>query len=140
LLNTVANKFKAPTMVSFIICTLTLLSPLSSTHVYAASPYNSGYDHGCSDAGISDPSEQYINEPGKGPSDHTHEFMGGYYAGFGSCSFSEQSNCDSSYPDVCIAPYPPDLDCPEISYKDFKVLSPDPHGFDKDNDGVGCES
>jgi hypothetical protein len=127
-------------MVAFIVCTLTLLSPLPSTQVYAASPYESGYDHGCDDAGISDISSRYINEPGKGPSDHTAEFMDGYYTGFSSCSFSEQSNCDSSYPDVCIASYPPDLDCPEISYKDFKVLSPDPHGFDKDNDGVGCES
>jgi hypothetical protein len=30
------------------------------------SPYDSGYDHGCDDAGISDPSDRYINEPGKG--------------------------------------------------------------------------
>jgi hypothetical protein len=95
------------------------LSLPSSTPVYAANPYDHGYDQGCSDAGISDASSRYINEPGKGPSDNTDEFMGGYYAGFGSCSFSGQSNCDSSYPDVCIAPYPPDLDCPEISYKDL---------------------
>jgi len=49
-------------------------------------------------------------------------------------------NCDSSYPDVCIPPYPPDLDCGEISYKNFKVLPPDPHRFDGDKDGIGCES
>ena len=49
-------------------------------------------------------------------------------------------NCDPSYPDVCIAPAPPDLDCPEIPYKDFRVLQPDPHGFDGNKDGVGCES
>jgi micrococcal nuclease len=67
--------------------------------------------------------------------------MAGYYAGFNSCSLNDTfTSCDSSYPDVCIVPYPPDLDCPEVSYKNFKVLSPDPHGFDKDNDGVGCES
>jgi len=48
--------------------------------------------------------------------------------------------CDSSYPDVCIPRYPPDLDCGEIQYANFKVLSPDPHGFDADNDGIGCES
>jgi micrococcal nuclease len=41
---------------------------------------------------------------------------------------------------VCIPPRPPDLDCGEISYRRFQVLSPDPHGFDGDNDGVGCES
>ncbi len=49
-------------------------------------------------------------------------------------------SCDPSYPDVCIAPYPPDLDCGEISYRNFKVLPPDPHRFDGDKDGIGCES
>jgi len=52
----------------------------------------------------------------------------------------ELLSCDSSYPDVCIPTYPPDLDCGEIRYANFKVLSPDPHGFDADNDGIGCES
>ena len=35
--------------------------------IYAGgkSPYESGYDHGCDDAGLS-PSDRYINEPGKG--------------------------------------------------------------------------
>lgn len=50
-----------------------------------------------------------------------------------------QSNCDSSYPDVCIPPYPPDLDCGEIGYSNFRVVQPDPHGFDRDQDGIGCE-
>jgi micrococcal nuclease len=49
-------------------------------------------------------------------------------------------NCDPSYPDFCIPPPPPDLDCPDIASKDFAVLPPDPHGFDADSDGVGCES
>jgi len=49
-------------------------------------------------------------------------------------------DCDSSYPDVCIASPPPDLDCGDISDKKFTVLSPDPHGFDRDGDGIGCES
>jgi len=49
-------------------------------------------------------------------------------------------NCDSSYPDVCIEQYPPDLDCGEISYSNFRVEGSDPHGFDGDNDGIGCES
>ena len=48
--------------------------------------------------------------------------------------------CDPSYPDVCIAPYPPDLDCGEIGYSNFSVVGDDPHGFDRDNDGIGCES
>jgi micrococcal nuclease len=49
-------------------------------------------------------------------------------------------NCDPSYPTVCIPPKPPDLDCGEISHRNFKVTGSDPHGFDRDNDGVGCES
>lgn len=51
----------------------------------------------------------------------------------------EGNQCDLSYPDVCIPPYPPDLDCGDIPYKNFRVLPPDPHGFDRDNDGIGCE-
>lgn len=51
-----------------------------------------------------------------------------------------QGNCDPSYPDVCIAPPPPDLDCSEITYRDFRVVGSDPHRFDGDKDGFGCES
>lgn len=49
-------------------------------------------------------------------------------------------SCDESYPDVCIIPYPPDLNCGEIGYSNFRVIGNDPHGFDRDNDGIGCES
>jgi hypothetical protein len=49
-------------------------------------------------------------------------------------------NCDAAYPDVCIPPPPPDLDCGDITYRDFRVLPPDPHRFDRDHDGIGCES
>lgn len=48
--------------------------------------------------------------------------------------------CDPSYPGVCIAPPPPDLDCKDIPYRRFQVLPPDPHRFDGDGDGIGCES
>lgn len=48
--------------------------------------------------------------------------------------------CDPAYPDVCIPPPPPDLDCNDIPYRRFRVLPPDPHGFDRDGDGIGCES
>ena len=51
-----------------------------------------------------------------------------------------QERCDSSYPDFCIVPPPPDLDCRDISQKNFTVLQPDPHRFDGDKDGIGCES
>jgi micrococcal nuclease len=47
--------------------------------------------------------------------------------------------CDPSYPDVCIPPPPPDLDCRDIRWRRFRVLPPDPHGFDRDRDGIGCE-
>lgn len=49
-------------------------------------------------------------------------------------------NCDPSYPTVCIPPLPPDLNCKDIPFRRFKVLPPDPHHFDGDGDGVGCES
>jgi len=50
-----------------------------------------------------------------------------------------QGTCDPSYPGVCIPPYPPDLDCGDVGYKRFDVVPPDPHGFDRDGDGIGCE-
>ena len=50
------------------------------------------------------------------------------------------SDCDSSYPGVCIPAYPPDLDCGEIAERDFAVVGSDPHGFDREGDGIGCES
>ena len=50
------------------------------------------------------------------------------------------SSCDPSYPDFCIPPPPPDLDCKDIPQKNFTVLQPDPHRFDGDKDGIGCES
>jgi micrococcal nuclease len=48
--------------------------------------------------------------------------------------------CDRAYPGVCIPPPPPDLDCTEIAEHDFEVRAPDPHGFDRDHDGIGCET
>lgn len=49
------------------------------------------------------------------------------------------ARCAPSYPDVCIPPPPPDLDCKDIPYRRFRVLPPDPHRFDGDGDGIGCE-
>lgn len=49
------------------------------------------------------------------------------------------ANCDPSYPDVCIPSPPPDLDCGDIPYRHFRVLPPDPHNFDGNHDGEGCE-
>lgn len=53
----------------------------------------------------------------------------------------ENTNCDAAYPDVCIPSPPPDLDCGDITHRNFRVIQhPDPHGFDGNNDGYGCES
>jgi hypothetical protein len=52
--------------------------------------------------------------------------------------------CAASYPTVCIPPPPPDLDCSDIAFRNFPVrwdvADPDPHRFDGNRDGVGCES
>jgi micrococcal nuclease len=53
---------------------------------------------------------------------------------------ADRAGCDPAYPGVCIPPPPPDLDCGQISERRFKVLPPDPHRFDGDHDGIGCES
>lgn len=50
------------------------------------------------------------------------------------------AGCDDSYPDVCVPPAPPDLDCGDVDHRRFRVTGDDPHGFDTDGDGVACES
>lgn len=62
--------------------------------------------------------------------------------GYSFLSFNQRSTaklCDPSYPDVCIPPYPPDLDCSDIPERRFRVVGPDPHRFDGDKHGIGCE-
>jgi hypothetical protein len=49
-------------------------------------------------------------------------------------------NCSPSYPTHCIPPPPPDLNCDDVPWNNFTVRPPDPHNFDGDNDGVGCET
>lgn len=36
-------------------------------------------------------------------------------------------------------PVPPDLNCSDIDFA-VEVVGSDPHGFDRDGDGIGCES
>jgi hypothetical protein len=55
-----------------------------------------------------------------------------------------QQRCHPSYPDFCIPPPPPDLNCPDITgRKPFRVrhdvANADPHRFDRDKDGRACE-
>jgi micrococcal nuclease len=51
-----------------------------------------------------------------------------------------ETDCDPAYPDACIPPPPPDLDCADVPYRRFTVRPPDPHSFDGDRDGIGCET
>ncbi|BBD63058.1 SNase-like nuclease (plasmid) [Nostoc sp. HK-01] len=57
----------------------------------------------------------------------------------GTTAQSQVQKCEPSYPDICISPNSADLNCPDIPYRRFRVVPPDPHGFDRDGDGVGCE-
>ena len=50
------------------------------------------------------------------------------------------TDCDPSYPDLCLPIDGPDIDCGDVSERRFTVLAPDRHGFDADHNGVGCES
>ena len=50
-----------------------------------------------------------------------------------------QQNCDPSYPDFCIPPNSPDLNCADMPRRQFRVVGNDPHGLDRDSDGIGCE-
>lgn len=45
--------------------------------------------------------------------------------------------CDPNY-SGCVPEYPPDVNCPEVDGP-VEVVGRDPHGLDRDNDGVGCE-
>jgi hypothetical protein len=80
-----------------LMLTTSLLAPqLHSANAGGNSAYEAGRDHGCDDARLS-PSDRYINEPGKGPNNHTPEFMSGYRDGFQNCgSGGGDDDSDSS--------------------------------------------
>lgn len=94
----------------------------------------------CDNSEFSD--ENWAQEFGCGPNSKT--ISSNTYYGTSSTKSSQTSksstDCDPSYPDFCIPPPPPDLDCKDIPQKRFTVLQPDPHRFDGDKDGIGCES
>jgi hypothetical protein len=56
-----------------------------------------------------------------------------------SSSSSSGSECDPSYPDVCLPTPPPDLNCTDITSRRFEVVGSDPHALDGDNNGIACE-
>lgn len=53
-------------------------------------------------------------------------------------SFQTSSYCDPNYSGVCIPRNSPDLDCADVG-KNIRVSGSDPHGLDRDGDGIGCE-
>jgi hypothetical protein len=53
---------------------------------------------------------------------------------------SAQQSCDPSYPSLCLPVGSADLDCGDVSQSSFAVRQPDPHRFDRDKDGIGCEA
>jgi micrococcal nuclease len=46
-------------------------------------------------------------------------------------------DCDPNY-SGCVPSYPPDVNCPQVDGP-VQVLGSDPHGLDRDGDGVACE-
>jgi hypothetical protein len=62
------NKIHKATVCLLLIMSAVSFSIVSTVSVGSAitEAYESGYDHGCDDAGIADLSERYINQPGKG--------------------------------------------------------------------------
>lgn len=49
-----------------------------------------------------------------------------------------QGGCDSNYRGACVPPYPPDVDCADVTGS-VTVVGRDPHRLDGDGDGVGCK-
>lgn len=48
-------------------------------------------------------------------------------------------SCDANYAGGCVPAVADDLDCADIGFA-VEVIGEDPHGFDADGDGSGCES
>ncbi len=80
---------------NILIILVAILNQLGQ-HTYAVSGYDSGYNHGCDDVKVADPSERYINQPGKGANFHSDPFMQGYKSGFNSCSVQQSDSLPPS--------------------------------------------
>ncbi|MFN8470088.1 MAG: hypothetical protein U0X20_31325 [Caldilineaceae bacterium] len=57
----------------------------------------------------------------------------------GAVGQQQAGNCDPSYPSLCIPVGISDLDCPDVTARRFPVTGADPHRFDGDGNGIGCE-
>jgi hypothetical protein len=75
-----------------------LVLMIGAPAVFAETPFQSGFEHGVSDAKASctDRCHWYILEPGKGFQFHTWEFAHGYVAGFCSIAGSQMSSDDDA--------------------------------------------
>ena len=51
-----------------------------------------------------------------------------------------QQSCDPNYTGACVPLSLGDLDCADIDGGPIQVVGADPHGLDRDGDGVACES
>jgi hypothetical protein len=95
----------ATSFFALILVTSTFATQSQVSYAGSKSPYESGYDHGCDDADISDPDNRYINQSEKGPSFHTNEFTLGYNDGYDACQNENENDnanlplCDGSYED-----------------------------------------
>lgn len=54
-------------------------------------------------------------------------------------SSGSSKKCDPNYAGACIPPYPPDVDCGDLSARGFRVVGRDVHRLDRDGDGIACE-
>ncbi len=91
-----------------------------------------------------DEQERQVEEQGQQEPDNQNQTLSRAEEDSGQTQGSQsdsnpQEGCDSSYPEICITTYSAKLSCGDIPFRNFKVLLPDPHGFDSDGDGIGCE-
>jgi hypothetical protein len=74
---------------------------------HAQNQYEFGYDKGCEDAKITNSTQQYIKQPGGGPSFHSNEFIEGYDDGYEECFDEVLESTDSEMSNLII-PSPPE--------------------------------
>jgi hypothetical protein len=53
---------------------------------------------------------------------------------------AEADSCDPNYEGACIPTGVGDLNCPDVNGSNFTVVGTDIYGFDRDGDGIACES
>lgn len=49
------------------------------------------------------------------------------------------SACDPNYSGACVPVVPYDLNCDDVPASNFASIGSDPHGFDREGDGLACE-